>query len=136
MGQLSIQGETQCLQKAFRDQTVYIALSTATAGAITDSTAIGSASEVTDTGYARVAITFGTPSQNASSATEISNSADVITPVWAANQASAITHALIMDSPTKGAGNILGYHQLATSITPTAGQAVKFAAGQIKLSLE
>lgn len=127
--------ETQALNAVFRASgtTYYIGLATAT---ITDTSTASTISEVTDTTYARQQITFNAPILEGDGKTSITNSATINFPAWTANQATAITYAFITDSPTKGAGNILAYLALTTSISPTAGQPASIASGVVKVKLD
>lgn len=112
--------------------TLYVGFGTAT-GLTRTATSI---TESTDGNYARKPITaaqWGSFIQNASSQTETSNTADITTNTWAANQPSALNTVGAFSTLT--GGDLLMVHQLATPITPAVGQAVKFSIGQLKATL-
>lgn len=135
MAQLSIKGEEAALNAVFRTGSVYLALATNAAGGIDDTTAGTAAVEPTDTAYARRQITFAAPIQE-NGKTVIKNSAQVDVGTWVANASTPITYALVVDSATKGTGNILAWYQLGTAINPTAGQPVKVSVNNLSIALD
>lgn len=138
-GELMIKGEELCLNGGFRatagPATLYLALATNTAGTITDTTAMASIVEPTDTNYARKAITFGVPIQE-DGKTKIKNNALIDYGAWAANASTPITYGILTDSPTKGAGNPLAYLQWPSAITPQATQPVQVAQNNFAVALD
>ncbi|WP_416045951.1 hypothetical protein [Priestia megaterium] len=101
--------------------TVYLALYTSNP---TDS---ATGTEVVDGGYVRQIISFGTPSNGASS-----NGSDVIFPIATASWGT-VTHIAIFDADT--GGNLLYYGALTASKTIASGDQLKVAAGDITVTL-
>jgi hypothetical protein len=101
--------------------TVYVALFT------TDPTDDGSGTEVTGGSYARVAATFGAPSNGASS-----TSADVQFAQATVNWGT-VTHFGIYDAATSG--NLLYHGQLTVSKTIDTGDIFKIPSGQLTVTL-
>lgn len=136
MAQLSIKGEEAALNAVFRGTNpVYLALATNTAGTIDDTTVMTAIVEPTDTSYARKQITFASPIQE-NSKTTIKNSVQIDYNPWTAIASAPITYALIVDSSTKGAGNILAYFQLGTALTPDANQPIRVSVNNLSISLD
>lgn len=100
--------------------TVYVALFTA----ITDAEA-NSVTEVSGSSYARVAVTFGAPSNGAST-----NSAAVTFPVVTTTAYTVVGWG-IYDAAT--VGNLL-YHGTLTSQTIAVGNRAEFATGQLSVT--
>lgn len=143
MGKLTVKGQEYVLGAAFRDAakytTFYVGVGTST-GVTEISTSIG---EPSDSAYVRKPITaaqFGAFVQNANSQTEISNTVDIVTNAWAANQATALSTIGIFSAAT--GGDLLAYSDILDdsgnpkTLTPIAGVAVRLPSGQIKLSLD
>lgn len=148
-------GRELCLNGGFRatagPATLYLALATNTAGSITATTAMGTIVESADPNYQRKPITFGVPTQETVSKQVIVNNAIVTQNVlvdviknsalidYGANQNNAtapITYGILTDSPTKGAGNPLGYLQWGTAISPQATQPVQVAQNNFAIALD
>jgi hypothetical protein len=111
--------------------TVYIALCTADP---TDAGTGASMNEVADSGsYARVAISadFGTPAASGS----ISNDGEITFPE-ATGSWGTVSHFALLDSGTHGAGNMLVYGALDSSKEVSSGDTVKFAVGELTVSLD
>jgi hypothetical protein len=105
--------------------TVYVALFTA---APTDA---GGGTEVSGGGYARQSVTFGAPSGTAP--TQIANSADVTFPVATASWGTVVAFGLF-DAST--AGNLLAWDNLTASKQIDVNDQAKFAAGDLKVTLD
>lgn len=128
MGSLSDYAENallgHLLNSAYtRPATVYIGLCTADP---TDAATGASCNEVANSGaYARKAISFG-----AASARRITQDAqvnfDTATGSW-----GTITHWVITDSVTYGAGNVLATGQFTSSFAPVTGNTPRIASGQV-----
>jgi hypothetical protein len=101
--------------------TVYLALYTSNP---TDS---ATGTEVVDGGYVRQIISFGIPSNGATS-----NGSDVIFPIATASWGT-VTHIAIFDAQT--AGNLLYYGALTASKTIASGDQLRVAAGDITVTL-
>ncbi len=101
--------------------TVYAALYTA---APSDS---GGGTEVSGSGYARTAITFGAAASGA-----IANSAAVEFPVASGGNWGTITHFGIFDASS--GGNLLYWAALASSKVVNDGEQFKFAIGDIDVT--
>jgi len=103
--------------------TVYVALHTA------DPTDAGTGAEVSGGSYARTLVTFGAPSDGASS-----NSADVtFTPATASW--GTVTHIGIWDDGTTGGGNLLYHTPLDSSKTIDTGDIFKITATNLTVTL-
>jgi hypothetical protein len=100
---------------------VYLALFTS------DPTDAATGTEVSGGGYLRQTISFGTPSNGASS-----SGSDVIFPIATASWGT-VTHIAIYDAQT--AGNMLFYGQLTASKTIASGDQLRVAAGDITVTL-
>lgn len=128
MGSLSDYAENALLNHIFntaytRPTTVYLALCTADP---TDAATGASCSEVANTNnYARKAISFG-----AASARRITQDANVdfntASGAW-----GTVTHWVITDSLTYGAGNVLAHGQFTASFAPVNGNMPRVASGQV-----
>jgi hypothetical protein len=101
--------------------TVYAALFT------TDPTEAGTGTECTGTGYARVAITFGAPSNGVTTNSAASEFPQA-TGTW-----GTLTHFAIFDALTTG--NMLYYGALTTSKTISSGDVFKFATSSVSVTL-
>lgn len=137
MAKLTVAGQEYIMNAAFRGvtqkTTFYASLSTDANLAETSTTS----TEPTDTAYARVQVTFGAPVQEGSpTKTVLKNTAELAFPNYAANATAAVTHVNLYDSPTKGAGTLLGFYKLASAVSPEAGQPVKVAAGGYSVSAD
>lgn len=107
--------------------TVYVALATSDPG---EAATGGSMNEVANSGsYARVAVTFGAPSNGAAT------NSGAVTFTTATGNWGTVTHFALVDSGTHGAGNVLFYGALAASKTVASGDSISFADGQISASL-
>ena len=100
---------------------VYLALFTS------DPTDAATGTEVAGGGYLRQTISFGIPSNGASS-----SGSDVIFPIATASWGT-VTHIAIYDAQT--AGNMLYYGQLTASKTIASGDQLRVAAGDITVTL-
>lgn len=128
MGSLSDYAENALLNHMFnsaytRPTTVYMALCTADP---TDAATGASCNEVANANnYTRKAISFGSPS-----ARRITQDANVdfnsATGSW-----GTVTHWVITDSATWGAGNVLAHGQFSSSFTPVSGNAPRITSGQV-----
>ena len=106
--------------------TVYVALHTATPGEA------GTASEASETGYARASISFGAASTDTAGATTISNDGAVsIGPITGT---PTYTHISIKDAASSG--NTLFYGALSSPITLTSGDSVQFGVGNVTVTLD
>lgn len=93
-----------------------------------DPSAAGTANEITDSGYARVATTDLTRSGST-----VTNSTGAVTFAAIDDAEVTITHASIWDAST--AGNCLFYGALAVSKTLAVGDALVFATNELELSV-
>lgn len=124
MAQLSNYAENALINALLRN-TAYTSPATVYLALFTSATSDGAAgTEVTGGGYARQAVTFGAPSDGASSNTGA---------VSFTMPAATVTHAAIMDAST--AGNMLFHGALSASKTTTSGQTLTFAIGDITATL-
>jgi hypothetical protein len=105
--------------------TVYVALFTTATG---DD---GSGTECTGTDYAREAATFGAPG-NEGGNRGISNSAIVDFGTDSDGTFGTISHFAIFDAATNG--NMLDHGALDASKTPSAGDPVSFAIGELTIT--
>jgi hypothetical protein len=105
--------------------TVYVALFT------TAPTDAGGGTEVSGGGYARQSVTFGAPS--GTNPTQIANSADVNFPVATAAWGTVVAFGLF-DAST--AGNLLAWDNLTASKQIDVNDQAKFAAGDLKVTLD
>lgn len=130
MGSLSDYAENallgHLLSSAYtRPATVYLGLCTADP---TDAATGASCNEVPNSsGYARTAITF-----NAASSRQIAQSADVLFPA-VSGVISNITHWVITDTSSYGAGNVLAHGDFSSSFSLAVGNVLRIAAGQVVL---
>lgn len=102
---------------------VYAALFTAAPGEA------GGGTEVSGTGYARQAVTFGAPTTGTTGST-CTNTADVDYST-AGSSWGTITHFAIYDAAT--GGNEVYYDALTTPITVNNGDPVKFSTGALSI---
>jgi len=103
--------------------TVYVALYTSDPGETNSGT------EVSGNAYARQAVTFNAPSSGA-----CTNSADITFPEATPAGWGTVTHFAIFNAAT--AGTMLFYGALTTSKTVSAGDIVRFKAGQLSIALD
>lgn len=128
MGSLSDYAENALLNHLFntaytRPTTVYIALCTADP---TDAATGASCNEVANSNnYARKVISFG-----AASARRITQDANVDFNT-ASGPWGTVTHWVLTDSATWGAGNVLAHGQFISSFAPGSGNAPRIATGQV-----
>ena len=101
--------------------TVYVSLYT------TDPTDAGSGTEVSGGSYARIAVTFGAPSNGVST-----NSADVTFPT-STSSLGTVTHIGIHDASTSG--NLLFHTPLDTAKTIDSGDIFKIETGNLSVTL-
>ena len=86
-------------------------------------------------GYARQAVTFGAPTETASTGSaEVSNSADVVFNNFTGTY-SGVNGFAIVNNSTIGAGQVLCYGSIS-EIQIDSGDTVTFAAGAIDISLD
>lgn len=104
--------------------TVYVGLF------LTNPTSAGTGTEVSGSGYARAAATFGNPSQSGSSMVA-SNSAAVTFP-QATGSWGTPQYFAIYDNSTSG--NMLFYSSLPTAYAISSGMTPQFAAGALTVS--
>lgn len=108
--------------------TVYLALFTSNPGEGGSQTG-----EVTGGSYARQAVTFGVPVDNAPNGRKCTNSSTVTFPTATANW-GVITHVGIMDASS--AGNMLYYGALDASKTINATDTFSMPAGNLVVGLD
>ena len=101
--------------------TVYVSLYT------TDPTDAGSGTEVSGGSYARIAVTFGAPSNGVST-----NSADVTFPTCTSSWGT-VSHIGIHDASTSG--NLLFHTPLDTAKTIDSGDIFKIETGNLSVTL-
>ncbi len=136
MGSVSDYAELKILElivgkTAFSTPTVYIALCTADP---TDAGTGASMNEVTNANaYARKS-TAGAD-WNAAASGAISN-ANAIGFVEASGSWGTISHFVLVDSGTHGAGNVLAHGSLGVSKAISNGDAVTFGAGDLSATLD
>lgn len=115
---------------AYTKPTVYLALCTADP---TDAGTGASMNEVPDAGaYARVATSGAT--WNAASGGSTTNAA-AITFTKATGSWGTITHFVLIDSGTHGAGNVIAHGALDASKAVISGDTVEFAIDSIDITL-
>jgi hypothetical protein len=83
----------------------------------------------TGTAYARTAVTFASAS-NGTSATN-----QPVTFAAATASFGTVTHIAVVDSATRGAGNVLFYGQVTTSKTIDTGDTFQVSSGNLTISL-
>lgn len=117
---------------ALTTPTAYVALCTA---APTDASTGATITEPSGNNYSRKS-TAGTDWGSASSGdpSTIANSA-IITFATASGSWGTCTHFALVDSAS-GAGNVIGWGALGSSVAPGAGGVASFAAGQLTLTLD
>ena len=106
--------------------TVYVALFT------TNPTAAGTGTEVSGNGYARTAVTFGSPVSGGSGGRQVSNSAAVNFPS-ATGSWGTVGYYALFDAST--GGNMLYFNALPTSLAVTSGMQLQFQAGALTVTL-
>lgn len=104
--------------------TVYIALATAASD--------GSLTELAGNGYARVAVTNDLTSWPAAVGGVKANGVTISFPTAAPGDWATATHFGILDAAV--AGNLLGWGELDTPRTVTAGKALAFLPGTLQIS--
>ncbi len=115
----------------FTKSTVYVGLCTSDPG---EAATGASCNELPDSdGYARVAIPPA--NWNAASGGEITNSAAVTFPEASGNWGE-VTHYVLLDSGTHGAGNVITYDRLDQMIDIRDEETIRFVAGNLKLTLD
>ena len=130
MGSLSDYAENALLNHLLnsaysRPATVYLGLCTADP---TDAATGASCNEVPNAnGYARTAITF-----NAATSRQVTQAADVLFPA-VSGAVSNITHWVITDTNSYGAGNVLAHGSFSSSFSLATGNVLRIAAGQVVL---
>ncbi len=135
-GALSNYAENEVLdhitgKTAFPKPTIYVGLCTSDPG---DAATGASCNELPDAdNYARVAIPSG--DWNAAASGEITN-ANAITFLEASGNWGEVTHYVILDSGTHGAGNVIVYDRLDAMIDIRDEEVVRFVAGDLKLTLD
>lgn len=134
-GQLSTVGANNALDGALgrvtqTARTVYLALLTA---APTDSTTNATMTEYGATGYARQACAFAAPSGDPSAT---SNSGTLTFGPFTAGTGATVTHCAIVSSASGTTGDFIYYFTLDVSKTPTTGDSIVFAAGDLDVSLD
>lgn len=128
MGSLSDYAENALLSHLFntaytRPTTVYMGLCSSDP---TDSATGASCGEIANANnYARKAISFGAPS-----ARRITQDANVDFNT-ASGSWGTVTHWVITDSATYGAGNVLAHGSFSSSFAPVAGNTPRVASGQV-----
>ena len=132
MGSLSDYAENELLDHLFNAAytpvaTLYLGLCTADP---TDAATGAACNEAADAnGYARKAITFG-----AAAARKISQSGnitfDVATGAW-----GDLTHWVIVDSATHGAGNVLAHGSIVPTASPILNDEGVVASGQVEIEI-
>jgi hypothetical protein len=108
----------------------YLALLTA---APTDTTTLSTMTEVTTTGYARQAVTWGAPT--AADPTVTSNSAAITFGPFTANMASATTHCALVSSSSGTTGDFLMWWALDFSKQAALNESIQFAIAALSMSL-
>lgn len=118
-------------------RTTYLALLTSapsdTSGVINTTTF--SISEYGATGYARQAVTWGTPTLNGVTP-EISNSAAINFGPFTAGTSAQITHAALVSALSGTTGELVAHWQLDTARTPAVNDSITIAIGAIKLTCD
>ena len=116
---------------AYTAPTIYCALCTADP---TDAGTGADMSEVADAGaYARVDVSscFGTAAADGSISNDAAIEFTEATGAW-----GTVTHFALVDSDTHGAGNLLISGALSSSKAVTSGDTVRFAIGEMTISLD
>ena len=132
MGSLSDYAENELLDHLFNAAyspvaTLYLALCTADP---TDAGTGAACNEVADAnGYARTAITFGV-----AAARKITQSGNVEFPE-ALGAWGDVTHWVVVDSATHGAGNVLAHGAVSPTASPVNGNVPVVASGQVEVEI-
>lgn len=113
---------------AFTQPNIHVGLCSAGPGDDDDGSTI---TELSGGSYARVDYGSWTAAINGA----IENSADINFPTPTANWAT-ITHTVIMDSGTLGAGNLLTYGEATPNQAPQIGDPVRFVVGAIDITVD
>lgn len=105
----------------------YLALATADP---TEAATGASMNEVANAGsYARQSVTFGAPSNG------VSTNSGAVTFPTATGTWGTVSHFVLVDSGTHGAGNVLFHGALTASKTVASGDSISFADGQLSVTL-
>lgn len=110
--------------------TTYLALCTATIG---DDTLMTALPEVTTTGYARTAITWG--SATTANPPVISNSALVTFPAVTVDMTQPIVSAALVSSASGPSGNYLMWWGVSPTLLLLTGQQLQISIGALSMSL-
>jgi hypothetical protein len=137
-GQLTQYGANRAVQAGVGQSVsaasgMYVALATAQpASPDTATLATFASNEISDSGYSRQAVTWSSPSGDPS---QVSNSADITFGPFSGSPGT-ITHCFLCDAASGTSGNVLAYWTLDASKTPTAGESLKFATGDLTMSVD
>ena len=113
--------------------TTYLALLTA---APSDTSTVAALTEYGATGYARVAVTWGTAALNGSSIPEIANSAAVSYGPFTAGTGAQITHCALVTSASGTSGEVRIWWGLDTARTPSTNDSLEFAISALKITCD
>ena len=140
-GNLTDAGETLALNLLFRNAAtpptdIYLGLATAAVG---DADDLSTITEEDDGAYSRQAVTFTTPADNGSGATETTNDAAIEFGPWGADADNAITYAFLTDAQTGNTtsdGDILAWFELPQSKTLASGETLTVPLNELVFDID
>lgn len=109
-------------------RTTYLALLTA---APTDSTTLGTMSEVAATGYARQSVTWSDPTT-----TETTSNTNALTFGPFTSDPANVTHCALVSASTGTTGDFIWWWSLDTARDAASGDSISVAAGALTMSAE
>lgn len=132
-GEFSTAGAELALNKVFRDSgtsptTLYLGLATA---ALTDTSTLGTITEVSTAGYSRQTVAFDAPTGDPSM---VDNSADVTFGPFTADPPS-VAYAFVTDAESGTTGTIYAYWS-GTAVDAASSESIKVAAGALTFTLD
>jgi hypothetical protein len=135
-GSLTNRGEELALNMLFRNTetkpvSVYLGLATSP---ISESDGMADIVEEDDAGYSRQEVVFSAPAVSGE-AMVVENSAQLQFGPWAVDSDNAITHAFLCTEQSGTSGDLLAYFEMASSKSPTTGEALLIVVGDCTFSL-
>lgn len=132
-GQFTTAGSDLALNKVFRNTgtspaTLYLALATV---ALSDTTTLGTVTEVTTAGYSRQTVAFSAPAGDPSA---IENSATVTFGPFTADPPS-VAYAFVTDAATGTVGTIYAYWD-GTAVDAALNESIQVQAGALDFTLD
>ncbi|MBK7450560.1 MAG: hypothetical protein IPJ47_14525 [Anaerolineales bacterium] len=134
-GELSTVGANNALDGALgrvtqTARTTYAALLTATP---TDATTNATMTEYAATGYSRQSVTWAAPSGDPAAT---SNTNTVTFGPFTAGTGATVTHVALVSSASGTSGDFIYWWAVDTSKTPTTGDSIQIAIGDLDVSLD